>query len=140
MSIISLASTFLFAFAAEASDLKIQITGLRSDAGFVLVALHDRADAFPQDTSRAVAGVKLKPSRGVVSHTFKDLRPGTYAFAAIHDENNNGKLDTNPFGLPKEGFGFSRDPRVQFSAPRFDEAAFPVEGAVVTERAKAQYL
>jgi len=40
---------------------------------------------------------------------FEDIPPGTYALVVIHDENMNGKLDTNWVGIPKEGYGFSND-------------------------------
>jgi uncharacterized protein (DUF2141 family) len=36
---------------------------------------------------------------------FSDIKPGNYAIAVIHDENRN-ELDTNMFGIPKEGYGF----------------------------------
>jgi uncharacterized protein (DUF2141 family) len=36
----------------------------------------------------------------------------------IHDENRNGELDTNMFGIPKEGYGFS-GAKVTMSALRF---------------------
>lgn len=49
-------------------------------------------------------------------------RPGIYAVAVHHDANTNGKMDTNFFGIPKEGYGISNDPRPRFRAPRFDEA------------------
>jgi len=35
------------------------------------------------------------------------IPPGTYAIACYHDENDNGKLDTNFLGIPKEGTGAS---------------------------------
>jgi uncharacterized protein (DUF2141 family) len=35
---------------------------------------------------------------------FSDIKPGNYAIAVIHDENRNGELDTNMFGIPKEGW------------------------------------
>jgi uncharacterized protein (DUF2141 family) len=31
------------------------------------------------------------------SFEFSDIKPGKYAIAVIHDENCNGKLDTNMF-------------------------------------------
>ncbi|MFI9650852.1 DUF2141 domain-containing protein [Guyparkeria halopsychrophila] len=34
--------------------------------------------------------------------------PGTYALAVIHDENMNGKLDTQWLGIPTEGAAFQR--------------------------------
>ena len=60
---------------------------------------------------------------GFVEFTFKDLKPGLYALGGFHDENENGKLDTNFLGIPTEGFFMSRDPRVVFSAPSFDAVA-----------------
>jgi uncharacterized protein (DUF2141 family) len=42
---------------------------------------------------------------------FEAIPPGTYALAVIHDENSNGKLDTDLLGIPTEGYGFSNDAR-----------------------------
>ncbi len=39
-----------------------------------------------------------------------------------HDENDNGKLDTNLVGMPVEGYGFSNNPQVM-RKPTFDERA-----------------
>lgn len=52
--------------------------------------------------------------------------PGRYGVVVIHDENSNMKLDRNFFGVPKEGFGFSNNPRVVVSAPSFQAASVAV--------------
>ena len=49
--------------------------------------------------------------------------PGTYAFAVYHDANSNGKWDHKLLGHI-EGVGFSNNPRVVFSAPKFDQVKF----------------
>jgi uncharacterized protein (DUF2141 family) len=54
------------------------------------------------------------------------LPTGRYAIAVLHDENSNHKLDRNIVGWPKEGFGFSNNPKVNLSAPSFDSAAMQV--------------
>jgi uncharacterized protein (DUF2141 family) len=59
---------------------------------------------------------------------FEDIPPGTYALAVIHDENMNGKLDTNWLGIPKEGYGFSNDARASLGAPAFSDASFQYDG------------
>ena len=59
---------------------------------------------------------------------FADIAPGAYALAVIHDENMNGKLDTNWLGAPTEGYGFSNDPKALFSAPSFSAARFAYDG------------
>ena len=46
----------------------------------------------------------------------------------MHDENDNGKLDTNFMGIPVEGYGFSNNPQVMRRA-FFSEAKFDVTGA-----------
>ncbi len=62
---------------------------------------------------------------------FEDIPPGTYALAVIHDENMNGKLDTNWLGVPKEGYGFSNDVKAVRGAPSFSDASFPYDGQVL---------
>jgi uncharacterized protein (DUF2141 family) len=48
--------------------------------------------------------------------TFADIPPGTYALAVIHDENSNGKLDTN-WLIPRI-HGFSNDAKVLLARHR----------------------
>ena len=59
---------------------------------------------------------------------FADIPPGTYALAVIHDENSNGKLDTNWLGIPTEGYGFSNDAKALLGAPSFAAASFAYDG------------
>jgi Uncharacterized protein conserved in bacteria (DUF2141) len=40
------------------------------------------------------------------------------------DENGNGVLDKNFFGVPVEGYGFSNDARGSMGPPAFEKAAF----------------
>ena len=59
---------------------------------------------------------------------FQDIAPGTYALVVAHDENMNGKLDTDWIGVPTEGYGFSNDVKVWLSVPPFSAAGFPFDG------------
>lgn len=62
------------------------------------------------------------------SFEFSDIKPGKYAIVVIHDENRNGELDTNLFGIPTEGHGFSSGAEVTMSAPSFSDAVFSYDG------------
>jgi uncharacterized protein (DUF2141 family) len=53
------------------------------------------------------------------------LAPGSYAVSVFHDANANGKLDTFA-GIPKEGYGFSRNPPFRPRAPKFTEAQLDI--------------
>jgi uncharacterized protein (DUF2141 family) len=59
---------------------------------------------------------------------FESIPPGTYAMVVVHDENMNGKLDTNWLGRPKEGYGFSNDAKSLARAPSFSDASFAYDG------------
>ncbi len=63
---------------------------------------------------------------------------GIYAVSAIHDANNDGKLNTM-FGIPTEGFAFSRNPAMKMRAPRFNESSFDSNGRSL-EPLKMKYL
>ena len=60
-----------------------------------------------------------------MSFTVHDLPPRRYAATAFHDENDNGKLDTDQTG-PTEGYGVSNDAREVIAPPQFAKAAFDV--------------
>lgn len=111
------------ALPALATELRFEITGVESAEGQVLVALYDEA-RFLKAPLRAL---RLKPATKLEG-TFGDLPPGAYAVSVVHDENGNGKLDSNLVGLPVEKYGFSNNP-VLFGPPGFKDARFEVNGA-----------
>jgi uncharacterized protein (DUF2141 family) len=113
--------------AATAPDasLDLSVTGLRSMKGNVLVCVTANPRYFP-NCSKDPAGHRAKVAAvAAAGIQFEGLAPGQYAIALIHDENANSKLDMALF-LPREGFGFSRNPAVVASPPKFDAAKFPV--------------
>ena len=71
--------------------------------------------------------------------SFDGLPRGGYAVAVIHDENGNHKLDTFA-GIPREGFGFSRDPAIGFGPPSFAAARFPLAGDADRQQLRMRYI
>ena len=120
---LALLSMFL-AGPAFAAELTVNLHGIRAQTGLVKVALVDSQDAWDGKTA-PVQGDGGPPQGEDASFTFKDLKPGRYAVMITHDENGNGKLDTNVVGMPLEGYGFSNNPRVM-RKPTWDEALFEV--------------
>ena len=110
----------------SAGQIEVAVTGLQSRAGSILCALHDGPKGFPGGAHLASAGV---PADGTALCLFRDVGPGRYAVAVLHDENGNGRLDTNALGIPSEPWGVSLGARPLMRAPRFDEAAFAHDGA-----------
>ena len=110
-----------------ATRLVVTVEGLRNDSGRILAALYRGSDGFPDDDKKAAVRNDFTIEKGAAIFAFDKLIPGEYAVSLFHDENDNGKMDTGLFGIPKEGFGFSNDPKVKFSAPKFAEASCKIE-------------
>lgn len=113
--------------AEDEASLVVSVTGLRNQKGNVLVCLTGNAKAFPDCSKDPAAHKRTVRAAAAGSISFAGIAPGTYALSLIHDENGNGKLDTS-LAIPREGFGFSRNPRIAFGPPKFASAAFTLSG------------
>ena len=115
---------------APGATITITVTDLRSAKGIVRACMTADEHSFPRCRGVAGAfGATAQAREGSVSFTFRHVRPGHYAIALLHDENNNGKADRALGMMPKEGFGFSRDAKVRMGPPSFQDAVFPVGAA-----------
>jgi uncharacterized protein (DUF2141 family) len=95
----------------------------------VACALFESPDGFPDEYLRAATNIMvIKIRKAQARCDFEDIPPGTYAIAVIHDENTNGRLDTNVFGVPTEGYGFSKDAKGLIGVPSFPAASFVYDG------------
>jgi len=112
------------ASSAFAADLTVTVEGLTSGNGKVSLGLYQKTDKFPDGKASREVDVPAAPGR--IVYVFKDLAPGRYAITGFHDENNNGKMDYNFIGIPKEGFVFSNDAKPGLSAPSFDACAITI--------------
>jgi uncharacterized protein (DUF2141 family) len=110
----------------EAATIDVTISGLRNDRGVVRLALCPAGARFPDCGAAGIIQAVAIRHRTATAR-FTDIAPGTYAMAAFHDENGNGKLDTF-LGIPREGFGFSQNPPLRPRAPTFAECSFAAAG------------
>jgi len=109
--------------------IHVRILDIRNSTGTVACALFESADGFPIEFLHAATNVMVIKIRDTQARCdFLDIPRGTYAIAVIHDENMNGKLETNFLGIPREGYGFSNDARGLIGAPTFVAASFPYDG------------
>jgi uncharacterized protein (DUF2141 family) len=117
----------------------VALDGLRSDKGVVLACLTRVPAAFP-DCSKDPRALRLEvPAGEARSLAFAGVAPGRYAISVLHDENGNGLID-RALMLPREGFGFSRNPQVRFGPPRFARASFQVGAGPVSQDIQMRYL
>lgn len=114
---------------APCPGIHVTILNIRNSTGTVACALFESPEGFPDEYLRSATNVMvIKIRKAQARCDFEDIPPGTYAMAVVHDENMNGELDTNWFGLPTEGYGFSNNARAVLSAPSFSDASFTYDG------------
>jgi uncharacterized protein (DUF2141 family) len=100
----------------------IEILGLRSAKGQLLGAIFHGEKGFPNEARYAIARGALKLTDKRAAMQFDNLPPGQFAFAVVHDENANNKMETGMFGIPTEGYGMSRDAKANFGPPSYSDA------------------
>jgi uncharacterized protein (DUF2141 family) len=115
------------AFAIEpGADASVSLTfETGSDTGAVMVALYDETT---YDGGQPVRAARIDVAGGERSVTFDGLPDGDYGVKAFHDVNGNGRMDTNPFGMPTEPFAFSNNAVGNMGPASWDRAHFAVTG------------
>ena len=125
---------------AACAAIHIKILDIRNSTGSIACALFDSQEGFPIEFLQAATNVMVIKIRDVQARCdFEDIPAGTYAIAVIHDENMNGKLDTNRLGIPREGYGFSNGARAVLSAPSFSAASFKHDGGTLNLSIRLRY-
>lgn len=119
-----LLSGFIASFGMlRSGTLVVEVSNVEEPAGMVWVGLYDAPDHFLDKEKALLKGVRIQ-ARGTLSVSLRELPFGRYAVAVFHDRNNNGVLDQNFLGIPKEPFAFSRPTPSRWRLPRFEEVAF----------------
>lgn len=121
---LALAGVTMAAAPASAGDVVITVTDLRNTKGVVRACMTTRADIFPKCIKDPDSHRVVVPAAETMEIRFTGVKPGQYAIALLHDENNNGKADRAVGMMPKEGYGFSRDAPVRMAPPKFTDAVF----------------
>jgi uncharacterized protein (DUF2141 family) len=125
---------------AAAGEVVITVTNIRSDKGVVRACMTTREDIFPKCIKDPGAHRAVVPAAGKVEIRFTGVKPGNYAIALLHDENDNGKADRAAGMMPKEGYGFSRDAPVRMAPPKFKDAVFVMGEASQRLTIKMRYF
>lgn len=118
-------------------EIRIRVTGLRSDDGRVACGLFVEENWL---RAGAVSGRGGEIEGGVALCRFPGVAPGTYAISTYHDENANGRLDTGFMRIPKEGTAASNNAFRKFGPPRYRDARFDYDGGVLELEAEMRYL
>jgi uncharacterized protein (DUF2141 family) len=121
-------AVFAQAQSSQGNLIRVEVTRLHNDKGKVVCALFSSPVDFPKRIDKAVAHASSDIAQGRAFCEFPGIASGTYAVSVFHDENSNGKMDTNLMGIPREGVGASNGAKGHFGPPKFEAAAFRFSG------------
>ncbi len=126
--------------AAPTHEETVTVTGLRDAKGVVRACMTSNATRFPKCAGDPASFRLVVPAASATRLVFKNVPPGRYAIALLHDENDNGKADRALGMMPKEGFGFSRDAPVRMAPPKYADAVFAVDDKDLNLAIRMRYM
>ncbi len=115
------------------STITVNVSNLKNNDGKVHVGLYNTKESF---LGKQYKGEISKIDNKTCSVVFADIPKGTYAISLYHDENNNNKMDTRMFGIPKEDYGCSNNAKGFMGPPKWEDAKFQVNNEAITQDIK----
>ncbi|NOY48484.1 MAG: DUF2141 domain-containing protein [Chlorobi bacterium] len=106
----------------KGQTITVTIDNVRNNNGKVSFALHT-ADTFMKGAGLQNAESNIENGKATV--TFSNVASGMYAIMVLHDENENGRMDFQDNGMPKEDYGTSNNP-MSYGPPQFAESKFEI--------------
>jgi uncharacterized protein (DUF2141 family) len=108
-------------------EINLHIHKAKSNKGVVRVLIFDSERGYPDKPELAIKSISAPVFEQKSYIKITDLKPGKYSIAVFHDEDENGKINTNPFGYPIEKYGFSNNAKGYFGPPDFTKTTFELK-------------
>jgi len=105
-------------------NITVKVVDLRSNDGKVGLTLFNAEEGFPSEPDNAIAKKYIEIKDKTAQATFENVAEGKYAIAVYHDEDEDGEIETNWIGIPKEGTGSSNNPKSRMGPPRYKDCEF----------------
>jgi len=105
----------------------LEITNVNNNKGTIKVGIFKSDATFKSriaDKKLVIEKTKLK-NKSLQFNFY--LEPGIWGISVLDDENNNGDMDYNFFGIPLEGYGFSNYSHKGLTSPDFSSFSFTLK-------------
>ena len=105
------------------ATLEIEFTGIRSCEGQIAINISSLPKGFPHDSGREIQFSKDQMKDEVLTVQIEEVPYGIYAVSVMDDLNCDMEMEMF-LGFPKEGYGFSLNPKFKLRAPKFKDCSF----------------
>jgi uncharacterized protein (DUF2141 family) len=114
-----------FLLQSDKNELKVKIQGLKNAKGTLLLEILS-------ESNKPVHQIILPIKTLNMEYSYTNFTAGNYAVRVFQDINNNKKLDTNAFGLPKEPWGVSNNVPATLGPPSFQKMLLACKDKTIT--------
>jgi uncharacterized protein (DUF2141 family) len=127
LSIVIIVTTINLAQTSEATTqfgkLQVVILGFNNNEGDCWFAIDNSREVYESEDTVWIGKILSIENKEVIV-VIDSLKYGEYAVRVFHDENKNGKIDSNFLGIPTEDYGYSNDASGWFGPPSWEKAKF----------------
>ena len=107
---------------ALSQSLTIEFDNIRNDEGQLIVTVYPSEDIWLDEIDELEHYFpKENIVDGKMSVSINEMQTGIFGVAMMDDEDEDGEMKYNFLGMPREGYGFSRNFKVKLSKPKFED-------------------
>ena len=110
----------------DTANVKLTVANIQSQVGKLYISVYDSKDTFLSDNKVYEEVVGLEDVKNGQLEVSLTLPYGALAISVHHDNNANGKMDSNFIGIPKEPVGMSNGHVPKFGPPKFSKAVIEI--------------
>lgn len=123
------------------NHIDLTINNLKGTDGLVRVGIFTNANGYPDQPAASYSLAKDTLINGRLRLVIPVEGPCDICISVLDDENKNGMMDYKFGIMPKEGFGFSNNPKVTSKkAPPFSVTSFRFTGGAVRTEINMVYM
>ncbi len=121
--------------------LTVEVSGLKDATGNVYIAVYDSDSTWLSDNTVLSKKVAISEALdGELVRTELQLPLGEYALSVFYDKDDDGELDTNFIGMPKEPIALSNNAVAKFGPPKYADAVFTLGAEPLIQRISMKEL
>ena len=121
--------------------LTVEISGLKDAKGNVYIAVYNSDSTWLTDATVQTKKVAISDALdGDFVRTELQLPLGEYALSIFYDKDNDGEMDTNFIGMPKEPIALSNNAVAKFGPPKYADAVFTLGAEPIIQRISMKEL
>ena len=113
--------------------IDLEITDIDSDHGKMMIGLYSSEAKW---LKKPLLAKKGEIKNGTCRVRFENVPDGVFAISSYHDKNDNGALDTNFLGIPKESTVSSNNAPARFGPPSWEDAKFSIRKESIKQTLK----